>query len=126
MRPVHAFEIGVGSGIELGPDFVLGDERSQTMLHGGLVQGGAIGQQHDLEERKLAARPHMHHRAERIRKYRAKRRLAIAADGHMSQGEQFIGQVAKGFEPAQLSFLQLAQGVGQFVGQHVHIHLGLA
>ena len=98
----------------------------EPLLDLGQVQARGIGQQHELEERIPAQGADMHHRLECLAEPGREGRLAIAAQGHVAQLEQFIRQRAIPGTLAQTAPAHESQRLLQFRRHGFHVQRPLA
>ena len=83
----------LGAGVQLGPDFIVTGELFEPALDFGEIKSGCVGDQNYLEEREVAECSNVGDGLHAVREVWAESRLAITAQCHMTQLQQFLGQV---------------------------------
>src|SRR5581483_3565826 len=119
--PIEGLKMVLRADVEFPPDLILLGQEFQTLLHLRQIQPRPVCYQHDLEERQFPERPHVHDRLDRLHEIGTEGRLAVAAQRHMPQHEQFPRQARIKRARVQLARLNQCQCPEQLGGRHVHI-----
>ncbi len=121
---VDTVHVGLGAGVEFDPDFVQSGEHGESEADLRQVEACPIGEEDDFEEGEIGAGADMDDGADDFGEVGAEGGFALPAEGDRPESEEFLGEGLVLREGAEVVADDEGEGVGEFLGQEVDVHVG--